>query len=101
MRLGKTRRGGLRARVALRAAMLGLLCLALLLSGCGQAIPTLMRTHMYAASYTNFDQARYALNSIPPNAGLKACSSCVTCSARCARNVRIGDNIAELKTIYT
>jgi predicted aldo/keto reductase-like oxidoreductase len=66
----------------------------------GVDIPTLMRTHMYAACYSNFHQARATLEEIPVNAGLKNCSDCSDCSARCANNVRIGERIAELKTIY-
>ena len=66
----------------------------------GVDIPTLMRTHMYAACYSNFDQARFTLESTPRTAGLENCIDCSGCSARCAYNVRIGENIAELKTIY-
>ncbi len=42
------------------------------------AIPTLMRSHMYAAQYSNFHQARVALEEIPPQYGLQACESCST-----------------------
>lgn len=66
----------------------------------GVDIPSLMRTHMYAACYSNFDQARFTLERIPKTAGLESCVDCSNCSARCAYNVRIGENIAELKTIY-
>ncbi len=66
----------------------------------GVDIPTLMRTHMYAACYANFDQARRTLAEIPESAGLRKCADCSDCSAQCARNVRIGERIAELKTIY-
>ena len=66
----------------------------------GVDIPTLMRTHMYAASYANFEQARATFNEIPENAGLKNCTDCAHCSARCVNNVRIGEQIAELKSIY-
>ncbi len=66
----------------------------------GVDVPTLMRTHMYAANYTNFDQARRTLEEIPANAGLHNCSDCSDCSARCANRVRIGDRISELKLIY-
>jgi len=38
----------------------------------GVDVPTLMRTHMYAANYSNFDQARRTLEEIPEHAGLTA-----------------------------
>ena len=66
----------------------------------GADVATLMRTHMYAARYTNFVHARATLRDIPAGAGLDACSSCATCSARCAHSVDIAGNIEELKQIY-
>jgi predicted aldo/keto reductase-like oxidoreductase len=66
----------------------------------GVEIPTLMRTHMYAAQYANFHQARTALEEIPSRYGLKACESCSTCTARCANTVDIAHSIDELKAIY-
>jgi predicted aldo/keto reductase-like oxidoreductase len=66
----------------------------------GVDVPTLMRTHMYAACYANFEQARATLEEIPVQAGLRNCSGCSHCSARCAHNVRIGERIADLRTIY-
>lgn len=66
----------------------------------GVDIPTLMRTHMYAACYANFDQARATFEEIPENEGLRNCSDCSSCSARCANNVRIGERIADLRAIY-
>jgi len=66
----------------------------------GVDVPTLMRTHMYAANYTNFDQARRTLEEIPETAGLKNCAACSDCSARCANRVRIGERISELRLIY-
>ncbi len=66
----------------------------------GVDVPALMRVHMYAASYTNFDQARQTLEGIPAGAGLRNCSECRDCSARCAHNIRIRENIADLKDIY-
>lgn len=66
----------------------------------GVEIPTLMRTHMYAAQYANFHQARSVLDEIPPQYGLKACASCSTCGARCANTVDIPYSINELKAIY-
>jgi len=66
----------------------------------GADVATLMRTHMYAARYTNFAHARATLRDIPRGRGLDACSSCGSCSARCAHSVDIAGNIEELKIIY-
>ena len=66
----------------------------------GVDIPTLMRTHMYAACYANFEQARATFQEIPEEAGLGNCGDCARCSARCLRNVRIGERIADLKSMY-
>ena len=63
-------------------------------------IPTLMRTHMYAARYSNFYQSRTTLDEIPPEFSLKACKSCVSCTARCSNSVNIARNIDELKMMY-
>lgn len=66
----------------------------------GVDIPTLMRTHMYAAQYANFYQARATLDEISEDVGLAACSSCTECNARCANAVDIPHAIGELKTMY-
>lgn len=66
----------------------------------GVDIPTLMRTHMYAACYSNFYQARDALNDIPKGKGLDACTFCETCTAKCVNAVNIAQRIDELKVIY-
>jgi predicted aldo/keto reductase-like oxidoreductase len=66
----------------------------------GVDIPTLMRTHMYAACYTNFYQARDTLDEIPRGIGLDACASCETCRANCVNSVDIPRRIDELKVIY-
>jgi predicted aldo/keto reductase-like oxidoreductase len=66
----------------------------------GVDIPTLMRTHMYAAQYANFYQARATLDEIPDAVGLRACASCTECSARCSSAVDIPHAIGELKTMY-
>ncbi len=63
-------------------------------------VPTLMRTHMYAAQYANFEHARATLNSIPRKAALDACRDCSTCTAECANSVNIPRRIGELKLIY-
>jgi predicted aldo/keto reductase-like oxidoreductase len=66
----------------------------------GVDIPTLMRTHMYAANYANFEQARATFEEIPARAGLGNCANCVACSARCANNVRIAERVADLRAMY-
>lgn len=63
-------------------------------------IPTLMRTHMYAAQYADFHQARATLDSIPRRAALNACKDCSTCTATCVNSVNIPERIEELKLIY-
>jgi predicted aldo/keto reductase-like oxidoreductase len=63
-------------------------------------VPNLMRTHMYAAQYGNFEQARHTLDEIPRAQGLQNCTSCESCVARCANSVNIGRKIDELKLIY-
>jgi len=63
-------------------------------------IPTLMRTHMYAAQYGNFHQARVTLDEIPKQAGLEACISCESCTAQCINTVDIYRRIEELKLMY-
>jgi hypothetical protein len=66
----------------------------------GADVPTLMRTHMYAAQYSNFSQARITLDGIEPERSLGACKSCETCVAECVNSVDIAYRIADLKLIY-
>lgn len=66
----------------------------------GVDVPALMRTHMYAAQYSNFRQARAALDEIPSDRGIKVCNSCETCAARCANCVDIAYRIEDLKLMY-
>jgi predicted aldo/keto reductase-like oxidoreductase len=63
-------------------------------------IPTLMRTYMYAAQYSDFYRARTTLDDISETRGLRGCRSCTTCAARCAHDVNIPRRIEELKIIY-
>lgn len=63
-------------------------------------VPTLMRTHMYAAQYANFHHARMTLDEIPKQAGLLACKSCDSCLAQCVNSVDIARRIDELKLMY-
>jgi len=66
----------------------------------GVDIPALMRTHMYAACYSNFYQARDTLDEIPRGKSIQICRSCKTCVARCVNSVNIARRIDELKMIY-
>ena len=66
----------------------------------GVDIPTLMRTHMYAANYANFEHARATFDAIPTHVSLGNCVECAHCVARCANNVRIAERVADLKMMY-
>jgi predicted aldo/keto reductase-like oxidoreductase len=66
----------------------------------GVDIPTLMRTHMYAAQYSNFRQARMALDAIPAERSIRVCGSCSACTAECANYVDIAYRIENLKLMY-
>ena len=63
-------------------------------------IPALIRTHMYAACYGNFFQARDTLLDIPRGKGLDVCMRCTSCRAKCIRRVDIPERIDILKSIY-
>jgi predicted aldo/keto reductase-like oxidoreductase len=63
-------------------------------------IPDLMRTHMYAAQYGDFQKARRTIDAIPTSRGLQACVSCDNCTAKCANSVDIGKKLDELKLMY-
>jgi len=63
-------------------------------------IPTLMRTHMYAAQYSNFTHARMTLDGIPVRQGLLNCGSCAECTARCSNSIDVAARIDSLKTMY-
>ena len=67
----------------------------------GVEVPTLMRTYMYAAQYSNFHEAREALQEIAPGSGLDVCVRCRSCDARCAHTVDIARRIGTLREIYT
>jgi len=66
----------------------------------GVDIPTLMRTHMYAAQYSNFTHARMTLDEIPAHQSIFACGSCAECTASCNSSVNIASRIETLKTMY-
>lgn len=60
-------------------------------------VPTLMRVHMYAFGYRNFQQAYDTLQTIPGSASIKNCSSCSSCRVTCRHTVDIAANIQRLK----
>jgi predicted aldo/keto reductase-like oxidoreductase len=63
-------------------------------------IPGLMRTHMYASRYANFEQARFTLDRIASGRGLSNCVTCSDCTATCANTVSIRHNLEQLQTMY-
>ncbi len=66
----------------------------------GVDIPTLMRTHMYAAQYSNFTHARMTLDEIPAHQSIIACGSCNECTAKCGNSINIAARIDTLKSMY-
>ncbi|UCE25796.1 MAG: aldo/keto reductase [Candidatus Zixiibacteriota bacterium] len=66
----------------------------------GVDLPKLVRSHVYAAQYGDFQLSRATLDDVSPGAGLDNCRDCMKCQARCAHTVDIARRIAELKTIY-
>lgn len=65
----------------------------------GADVPSLVRTHMYAAQYGDLVMARSALDEILPGRGLEACRDCGECAARCARSVDAARRIGDLRTL--
>jgi predicted aldo/keto reductase-like oxidoreductase len=63
----------------------------------GIDIPSLMRTHMYAASYGNLHMTRYTLSGIENGKGLAVCENCGECVAQCRNSVQIASRVADLK----
>lgn len=66
----------------------------------GVDVPALLRAHMYAADYGNFQEMRRALDEIPAGHGLQACSGCSECTAACLRDVQIARRLGELRAIF-
>jgi len=66
----------------------------------GVDVPTLMRTYMYAAQYSNFTHARMTLDEIPASQSISACGTCAECTARCSNSISIAGRIGALKSMY-
>jgi aryl-alcohol dehydrogenase-like predicted oxidoreductase len=66
----------------------------------GVGIPTLMRVHMYATSYSNVLQARATLAELPAGSGLERCAVCPVCRAVCPRGIPIAHRIGELRSAF-
>lgn len=64
-------------------------------------IPDLIRAHMYAANYTDFDLSKQTLKNIEQSKGLLNCLSCEDCVAHCKNKVDIKKRIDDLKTLYS
>ncbi len=62
-------------------------------------IPTLMRSHMYAAQYRNVGLARNTADRHSNWRGLDACKDCAACAASCRHHVNIARKIRELKNM--
>lgn len=63
----------------------------------GVDVPSLMRTHMYAASYGNLHVTRMTRNAIPAGRGLEICNGCGECVAQCKNQVQIAQRLDDLK----
>jgi predicted aldo/keto reductase-like oxidoreductase len=66
----------------------------------GADIPAMMRAHMYAAQYSDFEKASDTYRGIERGRGVEACRGCGTCRAVCPHAVRIAGRIGELKMLY-
>jgi len=66
----------------------------------GVDVPNLMRVHMYAAQYANFQHARAELNEIENEKSIYVCGSCPECVASCANQVDIKNRVENLKSMY-
>lgn len=62
-------------------------------------IPEMMRTWMYAYQYRNMEQARLTAKTFGTPEGLNPCTNCPSCSASCARGIKISQRIEGLKSI--
>jgi|WetSurSiteA1Bulk_404760.scaffolds.fasta_scaffold05209_2 uncharacterized protein len=65
----------------------------------GVDIPSLMRTHMYAASYGNVHMMKSTLHGIEQGSGLAECDNCTQCVAQCRHSVQIAGRIEDLRSL--
>ncbi|MCX8161184.1 MAG: aldo/keto reductase [Candidatus Saccharicenans sp.] len=65
----------------------------------GVDLPSVLRAHMYAASYGNFYQARETLDGLAASRSITACVDCTRCVARCVRGVNIARRLEELRIL--
>lgn len=65
----------------------------------GVNIPQLMRSHMYAVQYANFQKATQTMADIDFGRGLENCGKCKSCQAICRNSVNIARKIQQLKEI--
>ena len=65
----------------------------------GVDIPHLMRSHMYAVQYSNYELAAETMRAIAASKSLGACGNCQSCRAVCRNSVNIAMKIGHLKTL--
>jgi uncharacterized protein len=65
----------------------------------GVDIPSLMRTHMYAASYGNMHMTKSTYSGIEQGRDLAVCDTCSECVAQCRNKVQIAGRIEELRNM--
>jgi predicted aldo/keto reductase-like oxidoreductase len=63
-------------------------------------VPSLMRVHLYATSYRNFEHARMTLDEVAAGRSLERCTLCPTCRVGCRNGVDVPGRLAELQTLY-
>jgi predicted aldo/keto reductase-like oxidoreductase len=63
-------------------------------------VPTLMRVHMYATCYRNFEHARMTYNEIEGPRSMDACRDCEACRVKCPNGVDVAGRLGELSLIY-
>lgn len=66
----------------------------------GVDVPNLMRVHMYAAQYGNFQHARAELDDIQKDKNINICGSCPECVASCVNQIDIKKRVENLKSMY-
>lgn len=62
-------------------------------------IPEIMRTWMYVFQYRNMEHARLTAKTFSLHEGQNPCMQCESCSASCARGIKISHRVESLKSI--